>query len=310
MNPAGRLSVFGVALAVVFAIVFAAARLVSPEQVIAGHRSTPVAPEVSGKETQMNGLSLEQAGLALGPIHAPGQAGVAGELSFQVLDADGRPTSAFATWHERQMHLMVVRSDGTGFRHVHPDVDAATGTWTLPWTWDAAGTYRVYADFVPADGANTHPVTLSRTVDVAGIFNPQQSAKASASDSVDGFEVTVAGNLVAGQGSELTMEVSRDGRPVTNLEAYLGAYGHLVALREGDLAYLHVHAEGAEPAAGDTSGPAVRFMAHAPTPGRYLMYLDFQVDGQVHTARFVLESAPGDGSGAAGHGGMHGHSGH
>lgn len=310
MNPAARLSVYGVALAVVFAIAFAAAHVVSPDQVTAGDRTAHAAVGVSGKEAQMNGLSLEQAGFALGPVHAPGQAGVAGELSFQVLDAEGRPTSAFATRHEREMHLMVVRSDGADFRHVHPDLDAATGTWTLPWRWDAAGTYRVFADFVPADGANAHTVTLSRTVDVAGTFSPQLPAGVSASDSVDGFDVTVAGNLVAGAGSELTMEVSQDGRPVTNLEAYLGAFGHLVALREGDLAYLHVHAEGAEPAAGDTSGPAVRFMAHAPTPGRYRMYLDFQVDGQVHTARFVLEAAPGDGSGAAGHGEMHGRGGH
>ena len=28
-------------------------------------------------------------------------------------------------------------------------------------------------------------------------------------------------------------------------------------------------------------------MAEAPTAGRYLLYLDFQVDGQVHTATFA-----------------------
>ena len=28
---------------------------------------------------------------------------------------------------------------------------------------------------------------------------------------------------------------------MTDLQPYLGAYGHLVALRDGDLAYLHVH---------------------------------------------------------------------
>ena len=44
-----------------------------------------------------------------------------------------------------------------------------------------------------------------------------------------------------GQESELTLSVSRDGRPVTDLQPYLGAYGHLVVLRDGDLAYLHAH---------------------------------------------------------------------
>ena len=41
----------------------------------------------------------------------------------------------------------------------------------------------------------------------------------------------------------LTLTVTKDGQPVTDLQPYLGAYGHLVALRAGDLAYLHVHPE-------------------------------------------------------------------
>src|SRR5699024_11235811 len=51
----------------------------------------------------------------------------------------------------------------------------------------------------------------------------------------------VEGDLTAGEASQLTMTVTRDGEPVTELEPYLGAFGHLVALRDGDLAYLHVH---------------------------------------------------------------------
>jgi hypothetical protein len=234
-------------------------------------------------------------------VHAPDRTGVADELSFQILDRAGDPVSDFATSHERELHLMVVRSDGAGYRHVHPRRDT-DGTWSLPWQWDAAGTYRVFADFVPGGAGDPHPVTLSRTVNVAGSFVPQVP-ELSASDSVGGFDVTVTGDLVAGASSELTIEVSRDGRAVTDLEPYLGAFGHLVALRQGDLAYLHVHAEGEEPVAGDTSGPTIAFMADAPTAGRYLLYLDFQVDGQVHTARFVLNAAPGTSAGATDHGG-------
>jgi hypothetical protein len=88
----------------------------------------------------------------------------------------------------------------------------------------------------------------------------------------------------------LTATVTKDGEPVTTLEPYLGAYGHLVALRDGDLAYLHVHPEGDEPQPGSTSGPDVEFMTEAPTPGRYLLYLDFKVDGEVRTASFVLDT--------------------
>ena len=86
------------------------------------------------------------------------------------------------------------------------------------------------------------------------------------------------------------MTITSDGEPVTELEPYLGAFGHLVALREGDLAYLHVHPHGEEPQPGQTSGPEIVFEATAPTPGRYLLYLDFQVVGQVHTAPLVLDT--------------------
>ena len=59
-----------------------------------------------------------------------------------------------------------------------------------------------------------------------------------------------------------------------------------MALRGGDLAYLHVHPMNEEPAAA--SGPDVAFMVQPPSPGRYLLYLDFQVNGQVHTASFTV----------------------
>ena len=94
---------------------------------------------------------------------------------------------------------------------------------------------------------------------------------------------------LGGQG-EVTV-VERDGEPVTTIEPYLGAAGHLVALREGDLAYLHVHPEGEAPTAAEPGGPEIDFVTTAPTPGRYLLYLDVKVDGQVHTAPLVVDTA-------------------
>ena len=96
---------------------------------------------------------------------------------------------------------------------------------------------------------------------------------------VDGYTVELTGDLVAGEHSMLKLRVTHDGRPVTDLQPYLGAYGHLVALRGGDLAYLHVHPDG-EPGDGKTeSGPAVEFGAEVPSDGTYHLYLDFKHDG-------------------------------
>ena len=109
---------------------------------------------------------------------------------------------------------------------------------------------------------------------------------------MDGYTVTLDGDLVPGEESELTLSVSRDGRPVTDLQPYLAAYGHLVVLRDGDLAYLHVHPAG-EPGDGTTEpGPTVTFASTAPSAGTYRLYLDFQHGDAVHTAAFTVEAAP------------------
>ena len=137
-----------------------------------------------------------------------------------------------------------------------------------------------------ASQAATAPAEEAVSEDTA---SEDTAAEATATEEVDGFQVSVEGDLSAGSTSDLTISVTRDGQPITTLEPYLGAYGHLVALRAGDLAYLHVHPEGAEPVAGEVSGPEVDFATTAPTPGRYYLYFDFQVDGQVHTAQFALD---------------------
>jgi hypothetical protein len=121
---------------------------------------------------------------------------------------------------------------------------------------------------------------------------------------VDGYTVTVDGALRPGRHSPLTLSVARNGAPVLDLQPYLGAYGHLVALREGDLAYLHVH-PGGEPGDGQTQpGPAIEFGAEVPSAGRYHLYLDFRHAGVVRTAHLVLDAAAGTtlGSPARGHG--------
>jgi hypothetical protein len=67
---------------------------------------------------------------------------------------------------------------------------------------------------------------------------------------------------------------------VQDFEPYLGALGHLVAQREGDLAFLHVHPEDHEGCAG----PEIAFHATFPSVGRYRLFLQFAHAGGVRTA--------------------------
>lgn len=303
MNAGARLILYGAGVVAAFGVAFGVTGAVVPDDVAAdwqqgsemeahgqGHESTD-ATAAASVASALKGLALSIDGFVLSPIEAPALVGEAGTLSFEIQDAAGDAVTEYTTAHDRDLHLIIARSDGSRFQHVHPVLDESTGTWSLPWEWEAAGTYRVFADFTPA-GADASGLTLSRTVQVAGEFTPVV-AEPSRVDEVDGFTVSLDGDLAAGSSGDLAITVSRDGQPVTALEPYLGAFGHLVALRDGDLAFLHVHAEGEEPQQGETAGPKIVFVAEAPTAGRYLLYLDFQVDGQVHTAEFVLDAGHG-----------------
>ncbi|CAN7303126.1 heavy-metal-associated domain-containing protein [Mycolicibacterium hippocampi] len=307
MNAAGRLAAFGAGLAVAFTAAYVTGAAVVPDVAVtpsqhvgaepAADHSMPTeqAVPVSPLSADPPGLSLAQGGYALSAVRAPVAPNDRATLSFTIAGPSGTPLLDYATVHDKQLHLILVRSDGQHFAHVHPVLDQATGIWSMPWMWKAAGTYRVFADFQPAQEGSAK-LTLTRTVDVAGELAPSPPLTTRTSDEIAGYTVDLDGSLTAGVSKQVAAKVTRDGKPVTTLQPYLGAYGHLVALREGDLAYLHVHPEGAEPAPGRTGGPAVSFAATAPTAGRYLLYLDFKVDDTVHTASFVVDAAPGGGN--------------
>ena len=113
--------------------------------------------------------------------------------------------------------------------------------------------------------------TPSRSVPTSpstGDYEPDTPATETRTAEVDGYTVTIDGDLDGGSRCRAhARRCQRDGKPVTDLEPYLGAYGHLVALRAGDLAYLHVHPDGA-PGDGTTQpGPEVVFYAAVPSPG-------------------------------------------
>jgi hypothetical protein len=199
------------------------------------------------------------------------RAGVREDLAFRVADDHGATVRDFAVEHTKKLHLIAVRRDLTGFQHLHP-TQVADGSWRVPLTLREPGAYRLFADFTPRGGEAT---TLASDVLVAGDFAPRPLPAPAARTSVDGYDVALS--VSGDRDATLRFAISRDGAPVTT-EPYLGASGHLVALREGDLAYLHVH-----PHAGD----AVAFGAHFPSAGRYRLFLQFQHEGRVHTAAFT-----------------------
>ena len=188
-------------------------------------------------------------------------------LRYRIVDAQGATVRDFDVEHERRMHLIVVRRDLAGFQHLHPK-QAGDGSWAARVRLDDAGSYRVFADFARDGERHTLGADLrvDGTADLRDLPAPAATARTG-----DGYEVTAIE-----QDAGTSFRIARDGSPV-KVEPYLGAGGHLVALREGDLAFLHVHPTGA----------GTDFAVEFPTPGRYRLFLQFKHEGRVRTAAFT-----------------------
>ncbi|MEV0172193.1 hypothetical protein AB0I00_13870 [Streptomyces sp. NPDC050803] len=322
MHAGLKITAFAAGLAATFGTAYGVGQGVGPvadDPAPARHESHGEAsPAAEGSErapaaaaqSPAGGLQISEGGYTLDLRTQAVTARERSDLSFVIRDAKGRAVTAYEREHDKELHLIVASRDLVTYRHLHP-TRAADGTWSTPVDLPRAGGYRVFADFTPAKkGAEN--LTLGADLAVSGRYEPQRLPKQEATAEVDGYQVSLDGALRPGAESEVKLRVSRDGKPVTDLQPYLGAYGHLVALRSGDLAYLHVHPNG-EPGDGRTKpGPDVSFGATAPSGGSYRLFLDFKHDGEVHTAAFTVRAgtaapAPSAPSQEATHDSGHGH---
>jgi hypothetical protein len=276
-----KLAAYALGLAVVFGATAGAGRAFGPSE-----KPAPAHTEAHAGETHAaseaphvpGGLQVAQDGYRLTPLTTRLSTGSAQPFRFRVLGPDGKPVTSYTTNHDKDLHLIVVRRDLSGFQHVHPSL-GTDGTWSIPLAVDTPGQYRVFADFQPAD--LSEGLTLGVDVPAPGDYQPRPLPVPARTAQVDGYTVTLAGDLTAGASADLTLSVTRDGKPVVP-EPYLGASGHLVALRDGDLAYLHVH---------PTDENSLSFAAEVPSAGVYRLYLDFKHDGKVRTAEFTATTS-------------------
>ncbi|GAA3449967.1 hypothetical protein [Dactylosporangium matsuzakiense] len=266
---------------------FGIARATAPAATPAASDPTTIPSHSHGGATlgDLGGFSLSAGGFTLAPAAPPTfEAGVQRPFAFRILGVDGKAVTKFIPTHDKLLHFIVVKHDLSGFQHLHPEM-AADGTWSIPLTLPSPGIWRLYTDFVTPDPATGQQVPLALSIDatVAGAYTPLALAPAARTAEADGFTVTYEGTVKANATQPLTFRVFFGGSPVTDLEKYLAAYGHLVVIRDGDLGYLHVHPE------DQLVGGAVKFWLSAPSPGRYRMFFEFQKGGAVHRAEFTVD---------------------
>lgn len=307
MNTGLKITAFAAALAATFGTAYGVGRGVEP--VVAdggapthdkGHSGPSPAQEGgdghSGHEAApAGGLQISEGGYTLDLRTPRVTAGQRTDLRFVIRDDSGLAVTSYRREHDKELHLILASRDLATYRHLHP-ARAEDGTWSTPVDLPRAGGYRVFADFTPAKKAAGN-LTLGADLAASGPYEPRELPGPNATVKVHGYEVELDGGLRPGEAGELKLNVSRNGKPVTDLQPYLGAYGHLVALRSGDLAYLHVHPNG-KPGDGTTEpGPGISFTATAPSSGTYRLFLDFKHEGEVHTAAFTVRAGASGASG-------------
>ncbi len=235
---------------------------------------------------------------------------VESRLRFSLKDPAGAPVSDLQIVHEKPLHLLIVSKDLSWYAHEHPALQP-DGTFDLAFTFPSAGEFVLFHDFTPA-GVGMQVVPVSLVVE----GTPPPPVKLVASDAgkaiTDGYKVDLEtnGKLVAGTETQLTYTITRDGRPVDNLQPYLGAMGHLVIISEDLQQFVHSHPVGGDHS-DDSHGDAghghgghgaspsasaknqVGFHARFPTAGLYKAWAQFQHDGRILTVPFVLRVGEG-----------------
>ena len=209
-----------------------------------------------------------------------------------------RPSNAlvarFDEMHERLLHLFVVSSDLAFFDHVHPE-PRKDGSFEIAMTFPKAGAYRLVADILPTGAM---PQTLQHTIVTA---TPPARAGASRPPVIDSevLEVQDGGvrarlvpnNMRVGDDSHVVLELAdaKSGEPVTDVERYLGAWGHML-VASSDLAdIVHSHPLIEETVEG---GPTITFQTMFARAGWYRVWAQVQRRGRLLTFGFTVRVAP------------------
>lgn len=280
-----KLALYGVVLAAAFAAAAGLAAAVGPIDTSNGSHDDNAGSDhdTGGGRPHVPGISIDADGFRIVPEATSLAADVATTYSFRIVDSNGAAVTDFDVTHERRLHLIVVSRNFGDYHHLHPTQDHG-GVWTADVPALPGGSYRVFADTRPTGGDG---ITLGTDLAVGSGVAEMNSATAppagATTFTIDGYQVQMTGTPHVGE-STLTFSVLRNGEPIVP-DPYLGASGHLVALRDGDMAFLHVHPLGdATP-----QQPGIRFAAELPTPGTYHLFLDISIDGTVRTAAFTVE---------------------
>jgi hypothetical protein len=209
----------------------------------------------------------------------------------------GALVADFAEVHDKLFHLFIVSRDMSQWYHEHP-VRQADGSFVIEHTIPSAGHWALFSDFMPVGGGPQMIVTPFSTAGFEGDLTssiPSLTADTSLTKTADGVTVSLLATpdkLVSGEETDIPIHFTdeKTGEPVTNLQRYLGAFGHAMMLSEDMTEHVHAHPEEMLEGTAITEGggPDLTFHALFPKPGLYRIWLQYQRNGKLSTIPFTV----------------------
>jgi hypothetical protein len=202
------------------------------------------------------------------------------KLQFH-LETNGQRIRDFSLLHEKFMHFIVVRDALDEFQHLHPTL-APDGGVETEIVFPSSGTYWIFVDF---QGKGEKQQTVRQEIQIAGVPPTTSGLQPDIPVTVKSKKsrTTVSAEPSNEEWIFTFAHSTMNGEPLSDLQPYLGAMGHLVVIGEKTGEYVHAHAETESAPDGK-----VKFAAHIKRPGIYKVWGQFQRQGEVFTIPAVL----------------------
>jgi len=274
----------------------------------------PMHPEVTGKE----GDTCSKCGMKLTKLQTEAQenyvmtfkaepsvvAGKASVLSLTpIKEGNEQESVPLDIQHDKKIHLIVVSKDLSYFDHIHPEIQSngsyqikvlgkdenySKGKFQNETHFNQGGDYVLFADYLPT-GATHQLERIELKVD-GPAYQLQSFTHEKLIATTDGYEVSLLpkdGKLLTGSLQHIAAIIKKDGKEISadSFENYLSAKAHVVVISEDTQDYLHVHP--------DVSKGRLDLHTTFAKPGIFRGWLQFQTNGTIHTADFVLNVQKG-----------------